>query len=199
LIQVKPMPGQAVYYKIKENNVFKYLDQAKKLDRTKPKNEMIPGRKTTTSNGLEVTIESNEEGKGLEPNKQVRAISFDDYKNLYMPKEFDDPYQQKICNDAITAIEYFITKHEKKFPPSNHPEAWPKKLKPGTWQDVIDTLFAVDEESYNRCLLELEVNEVIEFMDIYFDKNSYDKCDYSIVHFNNPKIKEILYYDWQRS
>jgi len=193
------MPGQAVYYKIKENNVFKYLDQAKKLDRTKPKNEMIPGRKTTTSNGLEVTIESNKEGKWLEPNNQVKAIAFNDYKNLYMPKEYNDPYEEKINNDAITAIEYFITKHEKKFPPSKHPGTWQKKLKPGTWQDVIDTLFTVDDEGYDRCLADLELDQVIEFMDIYFNKNSYDKCDYSIAHFNNPKIKEVLFYEWQRS
>ncbi len=197
LISVKPMPGQSVYYKIKVNDTLKYLHRAKKEYATRIKNNVIPGHKTTTSNDLEITIDSNKKGKGLEPNNQVKAITFNDYKNLYIP-DTDDPCEEEYYNNAIAAIEYFINKHEKKFPPSKHPGTWTKTLKPGTWENQIDTLFSIYDEGYDRHLDGLDIESIKEFMDIYFNKDTYRNCDYSIVHFNDPKIKEILYYEWQR-
>jgi len=197
LLAVKPMPGQAVYYKVNVNDVFKYLEVAKKHYRGQRKKDVIPGEKEATSNDLEINDLNEEKGKGLTHNNHVRAITFNDYKNLYIP-ETDDPCEAEFYNQAITAIEYFIKKHKQKFPPSKNPATWTKKLKPATWEHQINKMFLIYDEEYERDLEDgMTLDMAIELIDVYFQKDGYyDGCDYSIVHFNDDKVKKILYYDY---
>lgn len=67
------------------------------------------------------------------------------------------------------------------------------KLKEGTWQQVVNTLFYLYIDKSNCIELDGESMEIM--IDHYFNKEYQEGCNYCITHFNNPDIKKINFYE----
>jgi len=69
------------------------------------------------------------------------------------------------------------------------------KLKPETWEGVVDTLLVVDGE-YDLDFIDSFDEGIYLMIDHYFDKeyNNGD-CNRCITHFNNPGIKKVNFYE----
>jgi len=209
LITTKTRPGQASLVKVNVNKSAKYLNRAQIEYATKHKRGDKPGSKRDTNNGLELNGNSNKEGKGVETEKQVSTITFNDYKNTNLKpyKTYtrnDDDDEKYDMGELINCIEYFLLKHEQTF--NNRPGKWTKVLQLDTWEVVFyKMMFVSDTEGrlYDvngkraemSAELKLSADDVRTMIDYYFSKEYQKGCDYSIVHFNNHEIKRTLYYE----
>ena len=202
LIGEKIRPGQASLFKINIKPAAKYLNRSQKDYATKHKRGNKPSTKCETSNGLELNGHSNEEGKGGETENQVSTLTFDDFKKTHLDKykTYTCPVDEKSkdITGPINCIEYFLLQHEKHI--GTKPGSWAKVLKADTWDKVFFNMMCCYEmlsyaEKDEGSLIALDTDEVRTMIDHYFTKQYKKTCDYSIVHFNDPEVKKVLYYD----
>ena len=92
----------------------------------------------------------------------------------------------KLTDDAI---KYYLDNH-KAVTGQEH-----MKLKPETWQGVVDTLLVVEGE-YDSDFIDTYSEGIYQMIDHYFNKeyNNGD-CNRCITHFNNPGIKKVNFYE----
>jgi len=178
IIKIKEQPGQANHFQVNIDATLKILDLAQKEYTTRAESGQEPGPEVTTIN-INKNIYNNEKGQGIA--SKMQPISFYEYLKRYKI----EPEEQ----EAVKIIEYFLRCHAQVIGPGKH-----KNLKPETWSEQLWTLRSGDGVLDN---LEYEHLEVM--IDHYFKKARAGKyqtnCDFSIVHFNNPGIKEVNFYE----
>lgn len=200
LISMKRYPGQSNRFKVNIDAALKYLDRAQKLYTTRTENDQEPGPEVPTNNIKKHY--SNDQGKGGEelrvalPITTMQPISFFEFKKEYIDQGY---FQSDVNNEIelshnkkVTALmEYFLEKHANTVGPGKH-----KKLKAATWIDQFYKMMIIDDEDH---ITDLENYHVDDMIDHYFKKAQEGKykavCDYSIVHFNHPRIKEVNFYE----
>jgi len=101
-------------------------------------------------------------------------------------KEFTAKYEIEE-SDAKDTINYFLAAYKERFGQEH------MKLKPKTWQEVLESILTVEEE-YNR-YDDLEWEELEAIIEHYFDKEYQEGCNYCITHFNHPEIKKNNFYE----
>lgn len=87
--------------------------------------------------------------------------------------------------EAKKAINYFLEKYKKIFLKPHH------ALRPETWQWLLDTILYADDEHHQN---ELCSDDLQNMIDKYFTIQFAD-CDYSIVHFNQERVKANRFYE----
>lgn len=182
LIKVKPYSGQANYYQVDIDETLKILDQAQKEYTTRTKSGQEPGPEVATNN-INNNIHNNDKGQGIA--SKMQPISFYEYQKRYKI----DPNVRK----EVNIIEYFLEKHAQVIGPGKH-----KDLKPVTWSEQLDTISSVELDN-GKFDDALESDDLKDMINHYFSKANDGKyqsnCDFSIVHFNNPGIKKVNFYE----
>lgn len=105
------------------------------------------------------------------------AISFDEYKNQYQKDK--DP-------DAIQAVELFIDYRKSVY--GEH-----KPMSVQSWDEAVDkalVFYIMHDDEYQGGSEEIDLFRAM--VELYFQKKYADGCDYSIAHFNSPRLKAIL-------
>lgn len=104
-------------------------------------------------------------------------------------KEFNkvSHIEREVDKEYLAAMNYFIEVHARVFGPGKHP-----KLKQDIWQKQLEELPVVNTE------YEVDTvcgDDLCKMIDRYFKKKYQQNCNYSICHFNDPKIKKNVYYE----
>jgi hypothetical protein len=99
--------------------------------------------------------------------------------------QFKEQYQ--VDSETDIAISFYLDEF-KRILGKEH-----MKLKPETWQSIIDTLLILDDSGK---LIRINIEHFAQMVDHYFTKvYNRGRCDRGISHFNNGAIKKINYFE----
>lgn len=119
-----------------------------------------------------------EKNKGHKPeNVYDLPLSFLQYIERNKPENLE----------AVKAIAYFLDRYQQNIK-DEHPY-----LKPGQWEGVVESVLSLWKE-YGADE-DLEFEEIKILVDKYFETKFQDGCNYSILHFNSGRVKELRFYE----
>ncbi len=97
--------------------------------------------------------------------------------------------QNPVNETTDSAINYYLDMYETVIGKKH------MKLKPETWQNIVDSLLTVEGE-YDGDYIDAYDNAIYLMIDHYFNKEYNDgDCNRCITHFNDPGIKKVNFYE----
>ena len=125
----------------------------------------------------EITSEITTDTKDKGQNKDLpdMYISFFEYLKT----------QDHVDKEKSNIINYFLATYNEHFDKPH------RELRKEQWDQVVNSLFEVVDQ-YERTI-DIDYQQIKAMIEVYF-QTDYKNCDYSLLHFNDERVKEILYY-----
>lgn len=130
-------------------------------------------------------IKGEEKDKGLASKRRSRTVvlSFEAYKRRFKP----------VHHEAMEAVEYFL-KIRKAFAAKNSLRDH-LPLHPEQWEAIVETILIVGDDDTRGADTDIDLQDCKAMIDRYFETKFRSGCDYSIVHFNNIKVKANRFFE----
>ena len=168
---------------------MEYLNkQAKNPDKSKmadlPKNNHRKDRRTNIEesavNNTNVNNTEDNTYNKVKGSFAERTMSFQEYL-IITNEEVDNTIKQ--------AIEYYLSQYKVNFNKKHTDLTYSK------WDDIVYSMNEIYDEEYNRCREFIPLQAWIDMIDLHFQNDYKEGCDYHLPHFTSDKVMRNRYYD----